>query len=114
MLITFKSKAAADVVMYKEHAKRILDLLGKDVDRGVLTSEECSPAIAKIEGEIAHSRLHSASDALQHDVAAHHGADGDDNEHEAVQPVSFASRAFPLLEMMRAACSNKQSIAWGI
>ncbi|MET0855455.1 MAG: DUF1840 family protein, partial [Telluria sp.] len=31
MLITFTSKAAAEVTMYKEHAKRMLDLLGKDV-----------------------------------------------------------------------------------
>ena len=31
MLITFKSKAAAEVIMYKEHAQHILELIGKDV-----------------------------------------------------------------------------------
>jgi hypothetical protein len=39
MLITFKSKAYPNVMMYQDHAKRILDLLHKDSDRGVITAE---------------------------------------------------------------------------
>ena len=56
MLIIFKSKAAAEVIMYEEHAKRILDLLGKDVKRGVITAEEAPAAIARLESEIAQSK----------------------------------------------------------
>ncbi|WP_460838898.1 DUF1840 domain-containing protein [Noviherbaspirillum agri] len=114
MLVTFKSKAAAEVMMYEEHAKRILDLLGKDVKRGIITSAETPNAVAKLEAEIAESRLHPTSEEVRRDVLAHHGDEGDDNEHEPVEFVSFATRAYPLLEMLRAAQHNKQDVMWGV
>lgn len=113
MLITFRSKAAAEITMYKEHAKRILDLLGKDVHRGVITADEAPQAIHAIETEIAETRAHPASDEVQQDIHAHAG-DEDDPEHEEMQTVSFATRAFPLLEMLRAAASGGDDILWGV
>ncbi|GAB3541374.1 hypothetical protein GCM10027343_11660 [Noviherbaspirillum agri] len=100
--------------MYEEHAKRILDLLGKDVKRGIITSAETPNAVAKLEAEIAESRLHPTSEEVRRDVLAHHGDEGDDNEHEPVEFVSFATRAYPLLEMLRAAQHNKQDVMWGV
>ncbi len=114
MLVTFKSKAAAEVLMYEEHAKRILDLLNKDVKRGIITAEETPQAIAKLEAEIAESRLHSASEEVKRDVRAHHGEDGDDNDHEPIEFVSFATRAYPLLEMLRAARHEGADVMWGV
>jgi hypothetical protein len=113
MLVKFKSKAAADVLMYEEHAKRILDLLGKDTKRGIVTVAELPHAITKLEAEIIESRNHPASEEMQRDVVAHHGDARDDNEHEPVQFVSFATRAYPLLEMMRAAQREKHDVMWG-
>src|SRR6478672_3949357 len=52
MLITFTSKAAAEVMMYQEHAKRILDLLHKDAKRGVFTAAELPLAVSTLEKEI--------------------------------------------------------------
>ena len=114
MLITFKSKAAAEVVMYKEHAKRILDLLHKDAGRGVITAAEMADAITRLEAEIAESRLHPVSEDVQRDVAAHHGDNGDDNDHEPVEIVTFSSRAYPLLEMLRAAHKEGRDVVWGV
>jgi hypothetical protein len=115
MLITFTSKAAAEVTMYKEHAKRILDLLGKDVNRGVITAGEAPKAVDILEKEIAETRLHHASDDVQRDVNAHHGeAVGDDAEHEGMEVVSFATRAYPLLEMLRAARKGGHDVLWGV
>ncbi|WP_420472796.1 DUF1840 domain-containing protein [Noviherbaspirillum sp. ST9] len=114
MLVTFKSKAAAEVLMYEEHAKRILDLLNKDVKLGVITSEEAPNAVARLEAEIAESRLHPTSEEVKRDVLAHHGDEGDDNEHEPVEFVSFATRAYPLLEMLRAARNDGQDVMWGV
>ena len=65
MLITFHSKAAADVMMYKEHAKRILDLLNKDPDQGIITSAEAPKAVEILEGEIAESRAHPTSEQVK-------------------------------------------------
>lgn len=114
MLITFTSKAAAEVTMYKEHAKRMLDLLGKDVNRGVITAAEAPDAVAVLEKEIAESRKHQASDDVQRDVQAHHGDVSEDSDHEGMEVVSFATRAYPLLEMLRAARDGGNDVLWGV
>jgi hypothetical protein len=114
MLVKFRSKAAAEVMMYEEHARRILDLLHKDVKLGVITAAEAPQAIALIEEEIAESKLHPVSDEVQHDVREHHGEDGDDNDHEQIQFVSFPTRAYPLLEMLRAARKGGNDVMWGV
>lgn len=114
MLVTFKSKAAAEVMMYEEHAKRILDLLHKDVKQGIITAAEAPQAIATLEEEIAESKRHPASEEVQRDVTAHHGEDVEDNEHEPVEFVSFATRTYPLLEMLRAAQREHSAVMWGV
>jgi hypothetical protein len=117
MLVTFQSKAASEVVMYKEHAKRILDLLNKDVSRGIITAAESGVAIAKLDAEIAEiaeRKRHSGSEEVQRDVDAHHSDAGDDNEHEQAEPVSFATRVYPLLEMLRAARKDGRDVMWGV
>lgn len=114
MLITFKSKAAADVLMYEEHAKRILELLQKDAKIGVITAAESGNAIAILEAEMAGSRAHHPSAEMAHDVAVHHGEAGDDNDHEKMQFVSFSTRAYPLLEMLRAAHQGNNDVMWGV
>ncbi|HCE09691.1 MAG TPA: DUF1840 domain-containing protein [Oxalobacteraceae bacterium] len=114
MLVTFKSKAAAEVVMYEEHAKRLLNLLQKDARRGVITSAEAADAINKLEAEIAESKVHPTSEEMKRDVAAHHGSGGDNNDHEAADFVSFSTRAYPLLEMLRAALKGGNDVMWGV
>ena len=113
MLITFRSKAAADVTMYQDHAKRILDLLGKDSERGIITAGEAGRAVDLLEQEIEESRRHPASDEVMRDIDAH-GGDEDDKEHEEVQTVTFSARAYPLLDMLRGARDQKQDVVWGV
>ena len=112
MLITFKSKAAADVVMSESHAKPILDLLHKDAARGVITAAEAGDAIALLEQQITASKSHEAAEALARDVNAHH--DVDDHNHEKIEPVSFSARAYPLLDMLREAKKGNHDILWGV
>lgn len=100
--------------MYKEHAKRILDLLHKEADRGVIRAEEARRAVGVLEKEILESKRHTASEDVKRDVDAHHGEKGDDPEHEGVEVVSFASRAYPLLEMLRAAAAEDVDVVWGV
>lgn len=123
MLITFTSKSAADVLMYETHAKPILDLLGKDTQRGVITAEETGEAIARIESAIAeskkppgaspHGAASHASDASDAPDTSDASAD-DEGDRLAQRSVSFAARAFPLLEMLRAAQREQQFVMWGI
>jgi hypothetical protein len=113
MLITFKCKAYPNVLMYQDHAKRILDLLHKDADRGVITAEEAPQAVKVLEHEIDESRKHQATDEVEQDVKAHHGT-VEDTDHEQIETVSFPTRAYPLLEMLRAARDQKADVLWGV
>ncbi|MDE2428685.1 MAG: DUF1840 domain-containing protein [Burkholderiales bacterium] len=114
MLITFKSKAAAEITMYKEHARRILDLLQKNSDRGVITPAELPLAIQTIEAAVADSRAHPISDEVSRDVNAHHNENGDDHDHEKPEPINFATRVYPLLEMLHAANKMQREVMWGV
>ena len=111
MLITFTSKSAADVLMYEIHAKPLLDLLGKDVHRGVITAEEVTEAIARIEAAITESKR--SPDTNKQSVASDN-ADDEFGDPVAGSAVSFGARAFPLLEMLRAAQRDKQFVMWGV
>ena len=111
MLITFTSKSAADVLMYEIHAKPLLDLLGKDVQRGVITAEESAEAIARIEAAITESKR--LPDTDKHSAVSDN-ADEEFGDQMAGSAVSFGARAFPLLEMLRAAQREKQFVMWGV
>ena len=108
MLVTFKSKAAAEVLMYGIHAKPILDLLGKDIGRGVITADEAGEAIRRIESEI----------AMRHDqeekAAKARDPEGEDVPDPRGNNVSFGTRAYPLLEMLRAADRAHEFVMWGV
>ena len=110
MLVTFKSKAAAEVLMYSTHAKPLLDLLGKDVERGVITAEETGGAIQRIESEIASRKQADAA----HDKDAHDHHDDADADRAKGDYVSFGTRAYPLLEMLRAANREHEFVMWGV
>ncbi|MGH8856263.1 MAG: DUF1840 domain-containing protein [Telluria sp.] len=113
MLIKFKCKSYPEVLMYQEHAKRILDMLKKDTERGVITAAEAPRAVKLLEGEIEESRKHQISEQLERDVLAHHG-EIEDNDHEPIELVTFSTRAYPLLEMLRSARDEQTDVLWGV
>jgi hypothetical protein len=114
MLITFKSKSYPDVTMYQEHAKRILDLLNKEPEIGVITYAEAGRAVELLEHEIEESRKHPPTDVVEQDIKAHRMEDDDDREHEQAEVVSFSTRAYPMLEMLRSARDHRCDILWGV
>ena len=114
MLISFKSKSSPAVLMYQEHAQRILDILHKSPTRGVITPAEAGHALELLEKEVAETRLHPEND-IEHDVHTPETLeDGESGEHARAQKVHFSQRAFPLMEMLRSAKAEGESIIWGI
>jgi hypothetical protein len=109
MLVTFQSKSAADIVMLEGHAKQILDVLNKDVTRGVITEQEAGPAIAKLEAEF--SSDHRAAPDSGADDATEKSEDGADAPDELV---TTATHAYPFLEMLRAAHTGGHDVVWGV
>ena len=113
MLITFKSKSSPELLMYQEHAQRILDLLHKNPSRGVITAVEAETALDILEKQVAQSKLHPEED-IEHDAHAHEQEEGETLEHAKAQMVGFSARAFPLLEMLRTAKAEGDYIMWGV
>ncbi len=109
MLITFKSKVAADVLMYQEHAKPLLDLLHKELARGVFTAEEMGGAIVTLEAHIAENK---AQPGMENTAADEEDAFAVDQPSSA--KVALSVRAYPLLEMLRAAYKEGAAVVWGV
>jgi hypothetical protein len=108
MLITFKCHAAPDVKMLENLAQYLLGIIGKRLgQRGVITHDELDDAIAKLEAAIATDKQERA----EHD--GHFHETEDDHPHHEV-PVGLAQRAFPFLDMLRAARKEQNDIVWGV
>jgi hypothetical protein len=113
MLISFKPKSSPEVLMYQEHAERILQLLNKSPSRGVITPTEAAEALQVLEREVAYTKDHPKDD-VEHDVHAHEREEGETEEHAKLLRVSFSARAYPLLEMLRSARQENEYIMWGV
>ncbi|BBO60454.1 DUF1840 domain-containing protein [Mycoavidus sp. B2-EB] len=107
MLITFKSKAAPDIIMLNNLAQFLLSIIGKQLDqRGVISHDELAQAIARLEAAIHNAQQKEALARAEHQH--------DKNEASDEIPVGLAQRAFPLLDMMRTAHQQDADIIWGI
>jgi hypothetical protein len=116
MLIKFKSISSPEVMMAHEHVERIMDLLKKSPTRGVITAAEASLALQLLEKEVALSKLHPEVDSEHAAHTPNHALPDDDGDaaFAETQKVGFAQRAFPLLEMLRAAQTGGHDIVWGV
>jgi hypothetical protein len=108
MLITFKCRAAPDVVMLENLAQYLVGIVGKRLgERGVITHDELPAAISKLEAAIATDKQERA----EHDGHFHENEEG--HEHHEI-PIGLAQRAYPFLDMMRAAQKEDSDIVWGV
>ncbi len=106
MLVTFKSKAAADVPMYAEHAKMLLSVIGKPLEpesapRGIITVAEAPSALAKLKAA-ADAARRTAQDSARDDEPGH------------PLSVGLAQRAFPLIDMLDRAVKDQRDVVWGV
>ncbi|MCB1961010.1 MAG: DUF1840 domain-containing protein [Rhodocyclaceae bacterium] len=109
MLITFKSAASADVIMFGDAAKALLQTLEKnpDASQGIITVEQLPAAIERLDRAI-------AQDKARHEHAAREPADDDAPQSGMAAPVNFTQRAWPLLEMLQLAQAEAKPVTWGV
>lgn len=106
MIVTFKSAASGDVIMFGEVAQRLMRCMGKDVtEQGIVTVEQLPGAIAALKAAIAEDKAARAGGA---------SADEDDAPKDIAAPVSLAQRAIPLLELLEWAERKKKPVTWGV
>ncbi len=106
MLVTFSSKAGADILMLSQHAKPIMRIAGKVIDkeipvRGVFTPEQLVDAISALERAIALEQPAVSKD------------DDDEQPRDAMSlPVGLRQRAHPLLDLMRHSQQAGAPLTW--
>jgi hypothetical protein len=109
-IVIFKSAACADTIYFGDVAKRMMELIGKEVsDKGIVTVEQLPEAIARIKA------------AIEEDKAAHRkqiqedepGTEGDGRGGQRPR-VTLTQRALPLLEMLERSLKEKKPVVWGV
>ncbi len=110
MLYEFKSKAAGSVLMTQTVAETLLDVLGKTPGpQGIITVPQMAAAIAALEAAVARER-----------AAARPPPDTASTEPEGTAEavpataITLAQRAWPMLELLKAAAHAQQPVTWGV
>lgn len=106
-LVIFRSKAAADITMFAENARRIFEILGRpESPRGVITSEQAADALQRLNAAVDEER------AL-HKPGPDRAEDNEPSQGGQARGITFSQRAFPLMEMLRAAQKKGADVTWG-
>lgn len=111
-LVIFSSKAAADITMFAENARRIFEAIGRpESPRGVITAAQVPDALQRLTAAVDQEKEQqkAASASAENDAQA---AEGGKAGAEA-RGVTFSQRAFPLIEMLRAAQKKNADVTWG-
>lgn len=108
MLITFRSEASGDVMMFGDVAKQMLRIIGKEpADNGIVTAKQLPDAIAALKHAI----------AVDMAARTEHSGSGQP-EIEAEQGggqglfVSTSQRAQPLLELFEWSLKDDKPVLW--
>lgn len=109
MLIVFKSKAFAEVVMAERNGKEMLAILGKSPDdsRGVVSVEQLPDAIETLKTLIEGRRAIRL--ALAKAAGDHRGDEVDD-----IDAIDISQRSLPLLELLEHSRQEKLPVTWGV
>ena len=105
MLVTFKSAASGNLVMFERNGKEILPLLGKNPEaaRGIVTVEQLPAAIAALRTSIAADKARQAGQP----------ANENDAETGVDRKINLSQRALPLLEMLERSLQDREPVTWG-
>jgi hypothetical protein len=99
MLVTFQTKAYADITMFGEVAKQLLGMMGlSGTVPSALMAEDVPAALAE---------LRNAVQALPEEPAA----DARDQEENEAR-VPLARRAIPLVDLLEAAAQAQANVIW--
>jgi hypothetical protein len=105
-LVVFRSRAAGEIFYFLDDAHRLIEVAGKQPSpRGIFTTDQLAEAIARLEAAVADENAKSKPGPSE---------DGEEAESTSQRRVALAQRAFPLLEMLRAAQKKKVDVTWGV
>jgi hypothetical protein len=103
MLVSFKSGACADVMMFGDVAKQMMEIIGKEFGaRGVISVEQMPEAIARLKQAVAEDRR------------LRQGRRDDEDDEERRERVSIGQRALPLIELLECSLREDKAVTWGV
>lgn len=108
MLITFRTVAAGNIVMFGDIATQLIQFMGHSGQiPGALQPEDLPHAIQLLKTAI---EDHSSSDVAVNTVAANESSE--DTEDNDELNVSLQNRAFPLIQLLEAAEREQVPVIW--
>jgi hypothetical protein len=111
-LVVFRSKAAGEIFMFAETARRIFEIIGKqEAPRGVITAEQVPDALARLTAAVEEEKAQLKVAQAQAEEAARRG---EDDAEKGERAITLAQRAWPLIEMLRAAQKMNVDVTWGV
>lgn len=110
-LVVFRSKAAGEIFMFAETARRIFAIIGKpDTPRGVISAEQLADALDRLTAAVEEEKAQleqAREDAEQAQRRGEPAAEG-------ARAITLGQRAYPLIEMLRAAQKKRVDVTWGV
>ena len=105
MLVTFRTKRHANITMFGDVAKQLLELMGHSGRvPSAIAAEDVPAALARLEAAVAQRRALDAAEPPDDERR-----DARDDE---PRRVTVSQRAVPLLELLRTAVANKTEVMW--
>ena len=99
MLVTFSTKAWADITMFGDVAVNLLKMMGHSgTVPGAILAEDIPEALDKLKAAVETEKAESSEPAT----------DDDPDEPK----VGLALRAFPLIELLTAAAKDNENVTW--
>ncbi len=107
MLYTFKSQAAANLIMLQPNGERVLEIIGKDAGpKGIILPEQMAGAIRALEDAMAQEDA-----ALQ---TAVNSAKASAEPAPRADSVQLRQRAAPFVDMLKRCQKAGKEIVWGV
>jgi hypothetical protein len=101
MLVTFQTKAYADITMFGDIAKQLLKLMGHSgTVPSAIAAEDVPAALERLRKAVAQLPPHEKKTAR------------DDNRDGEPPRVGLAQRAYPLLQLLEAAVAENCDVYW--
>jgi hypothetical protein len=98
--------------MFAETARRIFEIIGKqEAPRGVITAEQVPDALARLTAAVEEEKAQLKAAQAQAEEAARRG---EDDAEKGERAITLAQRAWPLIEMLRAAQKMNVDVTWGV
>lgn len=110
MIVTFKSKASGDVIMFGDVAHKMMEIMGKEPgDQGIVTVEQLPAALASLKAAMEADKAGKKGVKEEDLPQSEQAADGSSRDY-----VGLSQRATPLIELLEWSLKQKVPVVWGV